>query len=245
MRRSYVACFCFAGGLATSLAQAIPQSELLNRLQANSNRYAELEQPGVDLQKVADDQGTDIVRELDMQINQAQCTPTDSTCPLKDDSNHWRIKQAVQNSDLIVIGTVLQQLGALTHGRSFVFTDTEISVGEVWMSRIKDPHAVRGGEITVSTAGGSVRLNGHLITVTVNVLTPFKIGDRYLLFLKYIPQSHSYELVSPLGFDLSGQAIVPLAPTLLDAPGSQYFQNQSNFLRAMQSSMKHALEEVR
>lgn len=92
-------------------------------------------------------------------------------------------------SDAVIVGTVRSKTSQLTEGGTNIFTDYELTVEEVMKSnaplRVDD-------DITVTRFGGAVRLNGRLLRVDADTELPLKVGKRYLLFIKSVPETGAY-----------------------------------------------------
>ena len=94
-------------------------------------------------------------------------------------------------ADTVVLGTVQNKSSQLIEDGTFTFTDYELHVEEVIKDNKADP-IQSGSNITITRPGGSVLLNGHTIRAV-----DFRRGllmpkERYLLFLKYLPDTNSY-----------------------------------------------------
>lgn len=100
-------------------------------------------------------------------------------------------------SDAVVIGTVNEKLSHLIESGTFTFTDYELTVQEV----LKDNPLAQlqpGAIITVTRAGGTVRLKGHTVRAVSEQMAPLAVGGRYLLYLVFLPETSAYRpLVSP------------------------------------------------
>jgi hypothetical protein len=155
--------------------------------------------------------------------------------------NHWRIKQAVAESDLVAIGKVTRKISALTENKGFVVTDSEFLISDILMSRKKAGPAI-GSVITVATPGGTVVLDGHHITASLANDRLITNGDQYVLFLKYLPDSGSYMPTSLFGFDTTGPTVVPMLTTIAP-PAEKFFSNPTLFIQAVRSSTNHQMAE--
>jgi len=110
-------------------------------------------------------------------------------------------------ADAIVIGAIKEKITSqLTEDEGFLFSEYSVVVEDV----IKDnPNASieLNSAISVVRPGGKVRLNGKVISAVVSNFDPFFDGDRYLLFLKYIPETQSYQAFTNASFLIEGEVV--------------------------------------
>lgn len=221
---------------------SIPDSELIARIKANRSHFPEIDH-GESLKDTANKSGKDVLRHVTVMVDQGQCMG----CPKPDPNDDPVVKQATTNSDIVVIGRAVRNISALTQNEAFVFTDSEFIIDEIWKnagSSEADPSVSQGSEITILRPGGEVRSNGHRISISLSTDIPLKVGHKYLLYLKYLPDSRSYDLVGFGGFDISSLAVVPLKPSEFQ-PSPNLMSNEPSFLQALHSSTMHALEEAK
>jgi hypothetical protein len=123
-----------------------------------------------------------------------------------DPNNHPRIKEAATHSDLIVVGQVIRSTSAFTEKAGFIFTDSEVLIERVIAQSAEDKS--RGlldanSEITVTSPGGIMSVEGHRVSAFLPNEVALKANGRYILFLKFLPESNSYKRVDLQGFDIS------------------------------------------
>jgi len=102
------------------------------------------------------------------------------------------IREMSCHADAVVLGTVASQNPMLTPDRSFVFTDSNISIFEVLKENDRAP-VYPGQTITVTRPGGTVIVNGKTVSVTLSHFEPFSTGEEYLFFLRFLPKTRDYE----------------------------------------------------
>ncbi len=105
------------------------------------------------------------------------------------------LRKQTCDADAVVLGAVKDKTSQLIESGTFIFTDYVVTVQEV----LKDNSAApiqQGGEITVTRLGGAVKLNGHIARATDPSMGPLKVGETYLLYLKFLPETGAYR---PLG----------------------------------------------
>lgn len=97
-------------------------------------------------------------------------------------------------ADAVVTGQVKSKSSFPTADETYIFTDYTMSVEEVLKG---DPANVTpGGEVTVTRPGGTVQFDGRRFRAIDRSFKPLEIGDRYLLFLKLIPETGAYSAVN-------------------------------------------------
>lgn len=105
------------------------------------------------------------------------------------------LKALAAASDAVVIGQVVEQASQVTEDDHFLFTDYQLDLDQVLKesptASLKVP-----GKITVTRIGGTVLLEGHVIRTINDNFPLFHKSCRYLLFLKYLPDSDSYQALN-------------------------------------------------
>lgn len=108
--------------------------------------------------------------------------------------NAFNLPQYLQDltckADLIVIGKLKGKASQLNEEGTFTFTEYEISVDEVLKNNPAAP--IKANKLTVVRSGGTISLDGHNVTATDFSEKPLEKGGRYLLFLKFIPETGAY-----------------------------------------------------
>ena len=130
------------------------------------------------------------------------------------------IKRITCSADAVVIGKVRDKASQLTEGEGFVFTDYEFTVREVLKNNEAAPII---GEISVTRPGGSVVLNGKRVRAVDESFKPLIIGQEYMLFLRFLPQTGSYmSIESGESFELAGNEIKSLREGALERALTEY-----------------------
>jgi len=136
----------------------------------------------------------------------------------------------VCNADAIVVGTLKSESPQLTEDESFLFTEYIMSVSDV----IKNNAAAdiqSSADITVIREGGIGLINGRTIRAEREGFKLFTVGNQYLLFLRYIPETGAY-LAYPYGsFELIQDQILPFGKM---PEGSS--TNKASFLNAVRAT---------
>lgn len=119
----------------------------------------------------------------------------------------FNLKQYLQGltceADAVVVGRVKSKSSQLIEEGTFVFTDYEVTAEEVLKNNIAIP-IIQSSDITITRSGGTVKLNGRTIRAIDYRSEPLKVGERYLLYLKFIPDTGAYR---PFGNSMSDDTL--------------------------------------
>lgn len=120
-------------------------------------------------------------------------------------------QNAACNADAVVLGVIRNKTSQLTEEGSFVFTDYEMEVDEVLKNNEKAPIQLNS-LLAITRPGGAVILNGKTIRVTDRSYKLPQIGHRYLLFVRFVPATATYQpLDSESSFELAENKIKRLS----------------------------------
>jgi hypothetical protein len=156
--------------------------------------------------------------------------------PDKEASNIPFIQFAGCNADAIAVGTLTSETPHLTPAENFIFTDYEMTVEEVIKANAAS--TIQAGKIVITREGGTLRQGGRTFHADVEGFKPFALGNRYLLFLRYIPATDAYLAYANGSFRLDGDKIVALGkPPGYQSEDSATFINEA---RAVASSAQCA-----
>jgi hypothetical protein len=113
-------------------------------------------------------------------------------------------------ADAVVIGIVSGKTSQLNEAETFVFTDYGLNVVEVLKNNESAPISGNSA-ITVTRPGGAVQVEGHVVRAIDRTAKPLKVGEKYLLFLRFLPATNAY-LASegPSSFKLEGGKVLTL-----------------------------------
>jgi hypothetical protein len=95
----------------------------------------------------------------------------------------------VCGADTIVIGSPVADETSLTEKGDFLFTDYRIHVESVTKGTTVNP----GSDIVVTRPGGTTRINNHLVNMQMHGFPLFSLNSKYLLFLRYLPETKTYQ----------------------------------------------------
>jgi len=118
---------------------------------------------------------------------------------------------AVCNADAVIVGTFNNKSSQLNADGNFIFTDYQIVVDEVFKDNALAP-IKRDAVITGTRDGGSIQLEGRVFRAQRADFTPPIVGQRYLLFLRFIPATGAYLMYGNGTFELEGEKIIALGP---------------------------------
>jgi len=110
-------------------------------------------------------------------------------------------------SDVILTADVLKSEAHLSNDKTGVYSEFNIQVNEVLKNT--GPTLSQGNLITVSRRGGKVRYaSGHVFRYEVMSQNMPAIRGRYVFFLKAIPDTNDYEIVT--GYEIGSGRVEPL-----------------------------------
>lgn len=102
------------------------------------------------------------------------------------------LRNIAREADAIIIGTVIDKdYSQLTDNGEFIFSDYRVRAEDVIKNNASIP-IVSTAEIIVTRPGGAVELNGRVVRGVTGNFKPFQVGERHLLFLKFVPKTASY-----------------------------------------------------
>jgi hypothetical protein len=130
---------------------------------------------------------------------------------------HAFIKGIAYDADAVIIGAVKNNTSQLTEDKDFVFTDNEVRTERILKNNPNKPLQV-GETITVTRPGGIVQLNGHTVKAVDTIFQQFETEGRYILFLRFIPNTGAYKAFSNGSFQVRNKSIVKLTSTSLWNP---------------------------
>jgi hypothetical protein len=113
------------------------------------------------------------------------------------------------DADAIVIGIPKSGSSQFTENGSFIFTDYEMTVEQVLKDNINSTIQV-GDNLIITRPGGSIQINGRTIHGNLEAFKPFKTGERYMLFLRFIPTTGAYRAFGIGSFQLRDNKVYGL-----------------------------------
>ncbi|HZI20417.1 MAG TPA: hypothetical protein VEY09_17680 [Pyrinomonadaceae bacterium] len=96
-------------------------------------------------------------------------------------------------ADAIIIGSLTgKSYSQLTEADDFIFSVYSVAVDEV-IKNNPGTSIEREAHISVVRPGGEVILNGRKVRAIAGRFLPFQVNQRYLFFLKFIPETGDYQ----------------------------------------------------
>lgn len=136
------------------------------------------------------------------------------------------VKDLSCQADAVVIAASKNGTSQLTENKEFLFTDYIVTVDEVFKD---NPSAsiVPNNDLTVTRPGGRVQIKSRIVNALDASFKPLVTGKRYLLFLRYIPETGSYRSLRKGSFLVEDNDLIALTeeaipggsvdPTILSA----------------------------
>jgi hypothetical protein len=118
---------------------------------------------------------------------------------------------ALCNADAVVTGTVKSKSAQLTQQGNFIFTDYEVIIDELIKNNLNSPIEM-GSTIITTRDGGAIKINDRVLRAKRADFDPPVVGNRYLLFLRFIPKTSSYLMYGNGSFELQGDTMLALGP---------------------------------
>ena len=118
----------------------------------------------------------------------------------------------VNTSDAVIRGRVLKKVSQITENDTFIFTDYEVVIIEVFKNNAASPTDI-GNTITVTRPGGKVLVGKTIMMATDGLFLPLPESSReVILFLKYLPETGTYQTERYNGsFELVNNILHPLS----------------------------------
>lgn len=95
-------------------------------------------------------------------------------------------------ADAVLIGTVKNKASQINEDGTFIFTDYELVAEDVLKNNAIAP-INSNTNITVTRAGGAIKLKGHIARAMDAREVPLIVGEHYLLYLKFVPDTGAYK----------------------------------------------------
>jgi len=146
------------------------------------------------------------------------------------------LAQLVKSCDVVAVGTTTRQDSALNFEHTFVYSDWQIDVTRVLKNASSVP--VRAGSaVTAVRAGGSLTVDGRLVTAHDSTIPDLTLNHTYVLFMEALPETSSMR--SGIAFDVTGKF-----PVFIDDPRNPTSLRQferspvADFLTALERSLQ-------
>lgn len=157
---------------------------------------------GKSLLELADERTGDVTVVVDSPLT-VQSVASSSTEPL-DKS----FEKAFCNADAVVVGLLKSEAGQFNENNTFVFTEYDLDVEQIIKENSKKSVQI-GTNIIVARDGGRVTIDGRSFRAVLADFQQFEVGDRLLLFLRYVPSTDSYLAYADGSFKLQQNSVLP------------------------------------
>jgi hypothetical protein len=119
------------------------------------------------------------------------------------------LKELSCNADAIVIGSARGRTSQLTENKEFLFSDYVVTSEEVFKNN-SAAYIAPSSDIAVTRPGGRVQIKGRTISAVDGSFKPLDMGERYLLFLKYLPETGAYKSIRKGSFLIHDDDLIAL-----------------------------------
>jgi hypothetical protein len=137
----------------------------------------------------------------------------------------------VEQSDLVVVGTITNAKGYLTENKAAAYSEYSVNINEV----IKGAATPTGSQVIAERVGAKVVLpGGRTILVSDAYRGTPEVNHRYVLFLKYSPEGKDYLII--IAYDLRSGRVMSIDRL----PQCAFFDGneETAFLDLVRSSIK-------
>jgi hypothetical protein len=156
--------------------------------------------------------GNDVDVRVDV-INDYAYGPEELTVPAYPD---LELRRIACDADVIVVASSKSSETNITASGDFLYTDYVMHVE----SSVKGSN-LSGCEIIVTRPGGETHINGHSVRTDAD-FPQFQAHNRYLLFLRYLPDTKTYEAFRNGTFVLDGKAVSIDPTATLSIPSAKH-----------------------
>lgn len=108
----------------------------------------------------------------------------------------------------IVIGNVVNGTSQLTEDGSFIYTTYEFRIENV-LKNNPSQSIIEGQMVNILRTGGTLELNGRRVVAEDKAAKSLEAGERYLLFLSYLPEKTAY-VADNLGYQIKREKTIKL-----------------------------------
>jgi hypothetical protein len=119
------------------------------------------------------------------------------------------LKDMSCQADATVIASAKDGASQLTENREFLFTDYIVTVEEN-LKNNASAYIAPNSDMTVTRPGGRVQIKGRIVSAVDSSFMPLDTGKRYLLFLKYVPETGAYRSLRNGSFLIQNDDLIAL-----------------------------------
>lgn len=149
---------------------------------------------------------------------------------------------ALCNAAAVVVGRIKEKSPHFTEDEKFIFTDYQVIVEEVIKNNAASP-LTPSSLITTTRDGGALILNNRTFRATQEGFDPPAVSKRYLLFLRFIPETDSYLMYGNGTFELAAQEVLALGAASRDEISKLGPPDVMSFLSDIRSYASSACHE--
>ena len=139
---------------------------------------------------------------------------------------HPNLRGISCDADAVVVATPQASETDITASGDFLYTDSRFQVESILKNTTPVQLEDGGAGIIVTRAGGDKIINGHRVRIQIVGFPQFAIGQRYMLFLGYLPATRTFQAFGVGTFELVDGAAVPFDPGFTSVPSTH---NESAF----------------
>jgi len=164
-----------AGGRYDQQAQSLDRTAALLQSMSSSERARSKRFNGLGTQRIIDQQLSIVVH-----MERALSVKADTAS----------LAAMACNFDVVAIGIIGTAKSMPSDDGRYIFTDHQVQVVEVLRDRVGDLR--NGATMVFSRPGGSVLSGDTVVSVSIAVLPPLIVGERYLVIGKKVPDADGY-----------------------------------------------------
>ncbi len=153
--------------------------------------------------------------------------------PDKINSTTSSIENDISQSDVVVVVNFSSSKAYLTKNQDFVYSDFLGVVEQVILDRANA--LKQGSRIIVTRPGGTIRENQYFVTGIDRYFPPFRLDQRYVLFMKRVKGAPAYRATSNGTYVITDKGVVILSR---NPSYSHLLQNENAFLNILEVSAK-------
>lgn len=119
------------------------------------------------------------------------------------------LKDLSCEADATIIATAKDRTSQLTENREFLFSEYVVTVEEVLQNN-PSAHLTATSALTVVRPGGRVQIKGRIVSAVDSSFMPLDTAKRYLLVLKYVPETGAYRSLRNGSFLIQDDELIAL-----------------------------------
>jgi hypothetical protein len=137
------------------------------------------------------------------------------------------------DADAVIVAVPTSSEADLTADGKGLFTDYRFEIESVLKN--STTKQLENSSIIVTRPGGETTINGRRVQIRIDNFPQFIVGQRYLLFLRHLTATDTFEAFEVGSFEFSKEAIVPFRTDLFSSIPS--LRNESAFLTEVRAAV--------